>query len=70
MVFIWDYNSKKIRRRGKEYIIWKLTRQINYGLQPGEKINATQLKKYWRFVKVDPQRKAMFRNLLWPKKQS
>lgn len=70
MVFIWDYNPKTIRRRGKEYIIWKLIRQLNYGLKSGEKINATQLKRYWRFIKIDPQRKAALRSLLWPKKQS
>lgn len=70
MVVVWDYNPKTMPRRGRDYTIWKLTRQINYGLKKGEKIRALELKRFWRFIKADPGKKAALKALLWPKKQS
>jgi hypothetical protein len=70
MPLVWDYNLKKAKKRDQRYQIWKLTRQISYGLKPGEKINRAQLKKYWRAIKINPARRAMLKNLLWPKKRS
>lgn len=68
MPYVWDYKPTITRKRTKDFIIWKLTRQINYGLKTGEKMNAEQLKKYWRLVKADPAKKAALRSILWPKK--
>lgn len=63
-MYIWDYKikSKKLDPR------WKLERMINYGLEKGEKLPRKELIKYWNDLKIDAEKKAFLKLILWPKK--
>ena len=47
-----------------------LERMINYGPQKGEKINLSQVKKYWGKLQLFPIRKRLLELLIWGKYKS
>ncbi len=66
MPFIWDYdiNELKKSRQGRLLI---LERQINYGVEKGERIKLLDVKKNWRKLNLDPLKKRLFELLIWEK---
>lgn len=68
MPFIWDYDTKQLKgtKQGKLLI---LERQINRGIYPSskEKINLKDVKKYWKELEIDPDRRRLFKLLIWRK---
>ena len=66
MVHIWDYdiNELKKSKRGRLLI---LERQINYGVDKGEKIKLSEVKKHWNELNIDPDRRRLFRFWIWGK---
>ncbi len=65
---IWDYDINKLRKTesGKLLI---LERQINYGmfLSDKDKIKLSEVKKNWKKLQLDPDRKRLFKFLIWGK---
>ncbi len=59
----WDYNLKTADQKSDQFIRWKLERLINYGLN-GEKINLKTLKKHWKYLKLDPDKKNFLKTFL------
>lgn len=66
MPFIWDYdiNELKKSRQGRLLI---LERQINYGVVGKEKIKLSEVKKNWKDLNIDPDRRRLFKLLIWGK---
>lgn len=68
MVFIWDYDVKKLKKT-KQGRIKILERMINYG--PGKKkIKLSEVKKYWSKLELLPNAKKLMELLIWGKYQS
>lgn len=68
MPFVWDYDIKKLRKT-KSGRLLILERQINYGIYPSdkEKIDLKEVKKHWKELNLDPDRKRLFELLIWGK---
>ncbi len=66
MPFIWDYDIKKLKKT-KQGQIKILERQVNYGVDKGEKIKLSEVKKYWKQLNLEPLRKRLFELLIWGK---
>lgn len=59
----WDYDLKTADKKSTKFIRWKLERLINYGLG-GEKIDKKLLKKHWKYLKLDPEKRKFLKHLL------
>ena len=55
-MYNWNIDTTTLKKSPQKYAIWKLEQLINFGLN-GEKIKVSELKKYWSFLNLDPQRK-------------
>lgn len=68
MPFIWDYDINKLKKT-KSGRLLILERQINYGIYPSdkEKIDLKEVKKHWEELNLDPDRKRLFKLLIWGK---
>lgn len=68
MPFIWDYDIKKLEK-SETGRIKILERQINYGIYPSskEKISLNAIKKYWKRLEIDPDRRRFLKLLIWGK---
>ncbi|NQU83037.1 MAG: hypothetical protein HQ539_03755 [Parcubacteria group bacterium] len=64
----WSVDIKELKKHKKQYKIWRLEQLINFGLGK-EKIDRAELKKYWKFLYIDPDKKKFLSFLLWPKKE-
>lgn len=63
----WSVDIKKLQKDKEKFAIWRFEQMINYGTD-GEKIHAANLKKYWRKLILDPDKKLFLGFLLWGKK--
>ncbi|MFH1601472.1 MAG: hypothetical protein ABIB61_00765 [Candidatus Shapirobacteria bacterium] len=70
MVYLWDYDLKKLKKNKSERAkIFLLERMINYG--PGkEKIDLKEVKKYWDKLNLFKLQRRLFELLIWGKYQS
>lgn len=68
MPFIWDYDINELKKT-KSGRLLILERQINYGIYPSdkEKIDLKEVKKHWKELNLDPDRKRLFELLIWGK---
>ncbi len=55
-MYNWSVDLKHLKKYPKKFKIWKLEQLINFGLGK-EKINKQDLKKYFKYLKIDPQKK-------------
>lgn len=62
-MYNWSVDTKKLSRYPQKYTIWRLEQLINYGLN-GEKLKASELKKYFNKLTLDPQKKKYLTFLL------
>lgn len=63
----WSVDEKHLKKYPAQYREWKLTQQINYGLDEGEKIDRRQLVKSWAKIspRLDSNRREFIKYLLW-----
>lgn len=66
MTLVWDYDVKELKKTEKGRLLL-LERQINYGVDKGEKIKLAEVKKNWNRLRLDPGRKRLFEFLIWGK---
>lgn len=56
-MYNWSTDTEQLQKKDPNgYAIWKLEQLINFGLA-GEKIQLSQLKKYWPKLQIDPARR-------------
>lgn len=68
MPFLWDYNINEIKKAKSERAkIFLLERQINFGVDKGEKIKLARVKKYWDRLQLSSRRRRLFEFLIWGK---
>ena len=60
----WSANTEELKKDPKTYAIWKLEQMVNFGLD-GEKLNASELKRYWDLLNLDPDKKKYLGRLLY-----
>ncbi len=65
---IWDYDINQLKRTESGRLLM-LERQINYGmfLSDKDKIKISEVKKNWKKLNLDPDRKRLFEFLIWEK---
>lgn len=66
MPLIWDYDINELKK-SKEGRLLILERQINYGVVGKEKIKLSEVKKNWKKLKMDSDRRRLFKFLIWGK---
>ncbi len=55
----WSVDETELKKDPVGYAIWRLEQRINFGLG-ADKVNRTELKKYWERIDIDPyKRKAL-----------
>ncbi|MEK7573046.1 MAG: hypothetical protein AAB531_01335 [Patescibacteria group bacterium] len=65
-MYNWSVNTSFLKKDKRAYEIWKLEQLINFGLND-EKLNTSQLIKYWKELKIDPKRRKLLSFWLWSK---
>lgn len=65
----WSTNTTALKKDKTQYAIWRLEQLVNFGMGK-TKIKATELKKYWKVLRLDPKKKHFLKTLLWPRSQS
>lgn len=63
----WSTDEKKLKKNPEKYAIWKLEQMVNFGLGGG-KLRASELKKYWSKIVIDPARRKFLEILLYGKR--
>ena len=66
-MYNWSVDLKKLKKDKKKYTIWKLEQMVNFGLIK-KKISASELKKNWNELNIDPLKKKYLKMVLWPKR--
>jgi hypothetical protein len=61
----WNTDLASFDKRTKKYRRWRLEQLVNFGLA-GEKLDFSELKRYWPELDLEPRRKEFLRFLLWP----
>ena len=56
-----------MNKNGEHFKIWRLEQLINFGTD-GKKIHARDLRKFWKHLTLDPDKKRFMGFLLWGKK--
>lgn len=62
-MYNWSTDEKTLKEDPEAYAIWKLEQMVNFGLG-GEKLNSSELKKYWSRLSLDPARRKFLELLL------
>ena len=67
-MYNWSVDEKKFKKEDLEgYRVWRLEQMINYGLGK-ERLDAKEVRKYWRRLFMDELTRRYLQILLWPKK--
>lgn len=69
MTFVWDYDLNELKKTEKGRL-FLLERKINYGLDKGETIKLSEVKKYWSKLHLFNLQRRLFELLIWGKYQS
>ena len=68
MPLLWDYDIDELKKSKSDRAkILLLERQINYGVDEGEKIKLAAVKKCWGKLNLFPRRRRLFEYLIWEK---
>jgi len=62
----WSVDTTELKKDKKQYVIWRLEQMVNFGLD-GKKINGAEMKKYWKILNLDHNKKTYLKMILWPK---
>lgn len=69
-MYNWSVDEKQFKKEDPEgYKIWRLEQMINYGLGR-EKLNAREIRRYWKKLFMDEVTRNYLRFLLWPPKRA
>lgn len=60
----WSTDEKQLKNNPEKYAIWKIEQLVNFGLG-GEKLSASELKKYWSKIVIDPTKRKFLELLLY-----
>lgn len=63
----WGVDVKRLQKNKEKAAVWRLEQMVNYGTDGG-KIRAAALKRYWRKLVLDPDKKRFLGFLLWGRK--
>ena len=66
----WNTDEKKFKKlHPKEYLLWRLTQLINYGLD-GERLDEEEIRNAWPHIKdrIDPDKQKVIEFFLWDTK--
>lgn len=66
IMYNWSVDIDELKKDKKKYAVWRLEQMVNFGLD-GKKINCREIKKYWKFLSLDPAKKKYLKMILWPK---
>lgn len=62
----WSVDTTELKKDKKQYAVWRLEQMVNFGLD-GEKISRGEIKKYWKMLDLDHNKKSYLKMILWPK---
>lgn len=62
-MYNWSTDESKFDNNSEQYLIWRLEQMVNFGLGK-EKLEASQLRKYWNKINIDPMRREFLALLL------
>lgn len=65
-MYNWSVDTKELKKDKKKFAIWRLEQMVNFGLGR-EKISREEIKKYWKFLNLDKNKKNYLKMILWPK---
>ena len=65
-MYNWSTDERKLKKNTAAYTRWKLEQMVNFGLN-GKRLKTAELKKYWRKLRLDPDRKKFLGLLLHEK---
>ena len=66
----WNTDEKTFKKlHPKEYLLWRLTQLINYGLD-GERLDEEEIRNAWPHIKdrIDPDKQKVIEFFLWETK--
>lgn len=63
-MYNWSTNTKKLTKNKDKFAIYSLEQAINFGLN-GTKLSLTELKKYWKHLSIDSEKKSYLSKLVW-----
>lgn len=63
----WSVDAKELKKHKNQFILWRLEQMINYGTD-GRKIKASELRRHWRQLTLDPAKRRFLSFLLWGEK--
>lgn len=62
----WSVDTTELKKNKKQYAVWHLEQMVNFGLN-GEKISRQEIKKYWKILDLDHNKKKYLKMILWSK---
>lgn len=62
-MYNWSTDESKFDTNSERYLIWRLEQMINFGLGK-EKLETSQLRKYWEKISIDSARREFLSLLL------
>lgn len=65
-MYNWSVNTSKLKKDSKKYEIFRLEQAINFGLN-NSKLSLKSLKKHFDVLKIDSNKRAYLKLLIWPK---
>lgn len=65
-MYNWSIDTTELKKDKKKYAVWRLEQMVNFGLN-GEKISREEIKKYWKILDLDRNKKKYLKMILWPK---
>lgn len=65
-MYNWNTDISSFNKKSSEYTVWRLNQLINFGLN-GEKLNFGIIRKFWKKLSLDPNRKTFLKALIWGK---
>ncbi len=65
-MYNWSVDTSKLKKNSKKYKVFKLEQAINFGLN-NTKLSLKSLKENFDILKIDSNKRAYLKMLLWPK---
>jgi hypothetical protein len=66
-MYNWNTDTSKWNKDSESYQIWEIEQMVNFGLND-RKLDVKKLRKYWKKLNLDPNRKKFLEFILWPER--